>query len=841
MKFEVNGEPIEVDASARPGAAHPAARPRALRGEEGLRRRATAARAPCCVDGGAVHSCIYPAHRLDGRAVTTVAGLGTPEAPASGAAGSFVDAGGFQCGFCTAGHGRDRVDDRAATEHDDLAAAAQGQPVPLHRLPRDPRRDLRRRATPSRAGRAMPRAARSRPRRACASSPGASRTRSTSRTTALLHLAVLGSPHAHARILSIDTSAAARAARRARGAHPPRLPRDAVLDRAPRAPHRRPRRHARARHGAALPRAAGRGRRRRHRRRSRSSPLDAIVVEYEVLPAVFDPEVARSPGAPLLHGDKGADVAHRRRPSATRVAEFHGEIGDVDAALRRMPTAVVTGTWQTQRVQHAALETHATRGWLDDDGRLVLRTSSQVPFLVRDELCHIFGLDRRAGARVHRARRRRLRRQAGDAHRGPRDARRAAHRARRCSTSSPARTSSPIAPTRHPMRVGVTLGATADGMLTAMEVDELMDTGAYGNHGIGVMFHAVHESIERLPLREQASRRPVGLHEQPAVGRLPRLRPRPGDLRDRVGDGRARARSSASTRSSCGAATSSCPATRSSSPTPTSESTCRWRATASTSASTSSSRRCDAATARRPRPGWRVGTGMALAMIATIAAARPLRRGVRHRRSTTAYFEIGVGTAEFGNGTTTVHAQLVATALGTTVDAGAHPAVRHRRRRATTPARSGRPGVVVAGKALLRARPLRLCATQIAGRRGLVPGPHRDTATHDGTPRSVAFNVHGVPGGGERRDRRGAHPAVDPGRRRRHRAQPRAAARPDRGRHRAGDRHRAVRGDAARRRGSVTTTALRNYHIPQFADVPAHRGATSPTPTTRSARSARSR
>ena len=37
--------------------------------------------------------------------------------------------------------------------------------------------------------------------------------------------------------------------------------------------------------------------------------------------------------------------------------------------------------------QHKA----ATR---DDDGRLVLRTSSQVPFLVRDELCHVFGLSR---------------------------------------------------------------------------------------------------------------------------------------------------------------------------------------------------------------------------------------------------------------------------------------------------------------------------------------------------------------------------------------------------------------------------------------------------------------
>ena len=50
-------------------------------------------------------------------------------------------------------------------------------------------------------------------------------------------------------------------------------------------------------------------------------------------------------------------------------------------------------------------------------------------------------------------------------------------------------------PMRHPMRVGVELGADADGVLTALKVDVLSDTGAYGNHGPGVMFHGCHESI----------------------------------------------------------------------------------------------------------------------------------------------------------------------------------------------------------------------------------------------------------------------------------------------------------------------------------------------------------
>ncbi len=48
---------------------------------------------------------------------------------------------------------------------------------------------------------------------------------------------------------------------------------------------------------------------------------------------------------------------------------------------------------------------------------------------------------------------------------------------------------------RHPMRVAVALGASRDGRLTAMKVDVLSDTGAYGNHSRGVLFHGCSESM----------------------------------------------------------------------------------------------------------------------------------------------------------------------------------------------------------------------------------------------------------------------------------------------------------------------------------------------------------
>ncbi|XGU20401.1 (2Fe-2S)-binding protein [Rhodococcus sp. 3Y1] len=54
------------------------------------------------LDGTPIHSCITPAFRADGRAVTTIEGLGTPE-DLHPIQQQFRDAPGFQCGFCTAG------------------------------------------------------------------------------------------------------------------------------------------------------------------------------------------------------------------------------------------------------------------------------------------------------------------------------------------------------------------------------------------------------------------------------------------------------------------------------------------------------------------------------------------------------------------------------------------------------------------------------------------------------------------------------------------------------------------------------------------------------------------
>jgi CO/xanthine dehydrogenase Mo-binding subunit len=117
----------------------------------------------------------------------------------------------------------------------------------------------------------------------------------------------------------------------------------------------------------------------------------ALEVGYEELPAVFSPQDALLPGAPLVHGDKDGPVSRISRPENNVVAELHSELGSVADGFAQAGF-IHEQTYRTQRVQHVALETHAAIASVDGEGRLQVRTSSQVPFLVRRTLCRVFGL-----------------------------------------------------------------------------------------------------------------------------------------------------------------------------------------------------------------------------------------------------------------------------------------------------------------------------------------------------------------------------------------------------------------------------------------------------------------
>jgi putative selenate reductase molybdopterin-binding subunit len=117
--------------------------------------------------------------------------------------------------------------------------------------------------------------------------------------------------------------------------------------------------------------------------------LELIDVEYELLPAILDPEAAMQPGAPVIHDEPDAWKIHdAQRNIAIHIDVHHG---DVDAALASA-AHVYESEYRVHQVQQVSIEPHVVLSWWDEDDRLVIRTSTQVPFHVRRMIAPLIGL-----------------------------------------------------------------------------------------------------------------------------------------------------------------------------------------------------------------------------------------------------------------------------------------------------------------------------------------------------------------------------------------------------------------------------------------------------------------
>ncbi|WP_250037461.1 molybdopterin-dependent oxidoreductase [Paractinoplanes maris] len=762
------------------------------------------------VDGVPVHSCVYPAFRAAARSITTIEGLaGDDLHPVQR---SFLDAQGFQCGFCTAG----LIMTTAALTDDqrsDLPRALKGNLCRCtgYRAVADALAGVVTVAEPA-------------PGAAVGASPGApagpdvvtGQARYTFDLTVpgVLHLKVLRSPHPHARVLAIRTEAAlavpgvelvlthadapARRFSTAQHENAGEDPADTrVLDDVVRFAGQRV-----AAVIATSEAAAEQGCR-------------ALAVDYEVLPAVLSPDEATAEGAPQLHPACEKNI----------VAELHAELGDLEAGFAAADE-VYEETFRTPRVQHASLETHGAVGWLDDDGRLVIRTSTQTPFLTRRALARLYDLgeDR---VRVVAGR-------VGGGFGGKQEmlvedlvalavlrlGRPVKHEYTRAEQFT-------SATTRHPFTVTVKAGARADGTLTALALRVVADTGAYGNHGPAVMHHACHESVavyRCAAMRTDAwcvytNTVPSGAFRGYGLGQVSfavesaldelarRLGIDPITLRERnivrAGDDLTAPGDHAGDLTIASFGLDQC---------------------------LGHIRTAAGSAADGAPDGWLVGDGMAITMI---AAGPP---GGHHADATATLlpdgrFEIAVGTAEFGNGSTTVHAQIAADALGTTLDRitvrqSDTDVVRH-----DTGAFAS-TGVVVAGQAVLQAaRGLRALLVASAGGAVLTETVLKELAARagrplsaeghwGGSPRSVAFNAQWFrvavdPGTGELRILRSVHSA-DAG----------TVMNPLQCRGQIeGGVAQALGATLAEHvdigpDGQVSTVGFRQYHLPTFADVP---------------------
>lgn len=221
--------------------------------------------------------------------------------------------------------------------------------------------------------------------------------------------------------------------------------------------------------------------------------LKLIEVEYEPLPALLDPAQAMQPGSPRLHDEPEYVNFAESDPSRNLAAHIDIDIGDVEKGFAEADF-VFEEEYEVPKVQQAHIEPHVALTYWDEDDRLVIRTSTQVPFHARRILAPVLGLPVKR-IRVIKPR-------IGGGFGGKQEILIedvAAHltiATRRPVIYETTREEQFIAArSRHPMRIRMKTGVLKDGTLTANAMRVLTDTGAYGCHALTVTGNTGHKSM----------------------------------------------------------------------------------------------------------------------------------------------------------------------------------------------------------------------------------------------------------------------------------------------------------------------------------------------------------
>lgn len=229
-----------------------------------------------------------------------------------------------------------------------------------------------------------------------------------------------------------------------------------------------------------------------------------LKIEYEIMNPVLDPREALThksiihPEDDLFtHFDFGTD---QKTNVAGTYATGFGDIDDAyDTSFIKLER-----TYSSQAQAHAMMETYRSRAYLDDDSRLTLVTSTQIPFHVRRIAAQALEM-KEENVRV-------LKPRIGGGFGGKQSIATelfagivTLRTGKPCKVVYNRKESFSTSSSRHMMEFKVRLGATADGIIQAIDLDALSDTGAYGEHCWTVLMVAGHKS---LPLynRAKASR-----------------------------------------------------------------------------------------------------------------------------------------------------------------------------------------------------------------------------------------------------------------------------------------------------------------------------------------------
>lgn len=292
----------------------------------------------------------------------------------------------------------------------------------------------------------------------------------------MLHAKILRSPHPHARILSIDVSAALAL----EGVHAVVTGSDmphpyGII---PWARDEYPLCLDKVRHvgdGVAAVAAVDED--------TANEALELIEVEYEVLPYYLDPEEALANPETPIHDPKKAGQ------NGNVSKNVHLEFGYVDAMMMQADV-VVEGEYYFEGTTHAAIEPHCAIGYFAPSGKLTVWSATQVPHYLHRELARILDLDV-ATVRV-------IQPPIGGAFGGKSEP----FDLEFCVAKLAMITGRPVKILytreevfyahrgRHPMLMRYTTGASSDGRIKAVDAQTILDGGAYESFGLVTTYYS---------------------------------------------------------------------------------------------------------------------------------------------------------------------------------------------------------------------------------------------------------------------------------------------------------------------------------------------------------------
>ena len=197
-----------------------------------------------------------------------------------------------------------------------------------------------------------------------------------------------------------------------------------------------------------------------------------VKVDYEVIPAVFDPRQAMKDDAPVVHGDNNILYHYKCRR------------GDVDTAFEKCDV-IVEDSYETSMVDHVFLQLESGLAY-EEDGKVFVIASSQYPHFDRLEVAEAIEKPEDEVVILNPA--------VGGAFGGREDITMQIHLAMATmATGKPVKVTYQREESfyahskRHPLFMKFKTGATKEGKLLAMEVDIVGDTGAYASWAINVL------------------------------------------------------------------------------------------------------------------------------------------------------------------------------------------------------------------------------------------------------------------------------------------------------------------------------------------------------------------